>query len=225
MITDFHSHTRFSACGADEPEDLVLEMIKQGVEVFGITDHNYGIFGREEEYLSIVSALKEKYKDKITLYCGVEIATLKCLTDRLNKDFSAYDYCLIEQIDSPDSFLANGFFDYAKNLGIKTGIAHTDLFSYAQKLGVPAREFFLEMKELGIFWELNVNYDYTHRYREHAYVKDFFINAEKQEIIKEIGLELSVGFDGHRLKDYDIERVKSACEFLQNNRFNMLKGF
>ena len=41
MTVDLHSHTRYSDCGRDDPEDLVKTAIEAGVEVFGITDHNY----------------------------------------------------------------------------------------------------------------------------------------------------------------------------------------
>lgn len=40
MIQDLHSHTYFSACG---------------VEVLGITDHNYGIGDRKREYFDILT--------------------------------------------------------------------------------------------------------------------------------------------------------------------------
>ena len=38
-ITDIHSHTYFSACGADKHEDTIEAAIKGGIEVFGISDH------------------------------------------------------------------------------------------------------------------------------------------------------------------------------------------
>ena len=50
MIVDLHSHTEYSWCGRDNPETLVLKMIEQGVDVLGITDHNYGIGERKREY-------------------------------------------------------------------------------------------------------------------------------------------------------------------------------
>ena len=42
MTQDLHSHTYFSACGADDPELLILKAIESGIDVFGISDHNYG---------------------------------------------------------------------------------------------------------------------------------------------------------------------------------------
>ena len=43
MIQDLHSHTYYSFCGKDTPEAIVEAAIAGGIEVFGISDHNYGI--------------------------------------------------------------------------------------------------------------------------------------------------------------------------------------
>ena len=43
MIQDLHSHTYYSFCGIDSPEFLIETAIKGGIEVLGISDHNYGI--------------------------------------------------------------------------------------------------------------------------------------------------------------------------------------
>ncbi len=222
MTVDLHSHTKFSFCGADDPELLVSEMIKNGVNVLGICDHHYGVEGKEKEYFDTLTRLKEKYKDKITLYRGLEIATVERLPFDTSKDVTCFDYCLIEHIDRSDSSVGLNFIEFSKKLGIKSGIAHTDLFRFVRGKGIDEYKFFKTMKDNGIFWELNVNYDSVHSYTEHAYVKDFFADEKKQAIIKKVGLELSVGFDGHRKEEYKVERVKNACEFLLNNGFNLI---
>ena len=43
MLQDLHSHTYYSFCGADKPETIVEAAIAGGLELFGITDHSYGI--------------------------------------------------------------------------------------------------------------------------------------------------------------------------------------
>ena len=42
--------------------------------------------------------------------------------------------------------------------------------------------------------------------------KEFFKNEEEQAIVRESGVRLSVGFDGHRIEDYLPGRVKDYCE-------------
>ena len=49
---------------------------------------------------------------------------------------------------------------------------------------------------------------------ENIYTADldkFFEDEEQQAIVRESGVRLSVGFDGHRLTDYLPDRVKAAC--------------
>ncbi len=222
MIVDLHSHTNFSQCGIDTPEELVLEMIKNGVEVLGITDHHYGIGERKKEYFDILTVLKEKYKDSITIYRGIEIATVNWLEFDRKEDISYFDYCLIEHIDHPDSVAKGDLCEYVKGLNLKAGLAHTDLFTYVYDNKIDPYEFFYKLKNNGIFWELNVNYDKIHRFNEHEYVKEFFRNKEYQSLVRDIGVELSVGFDGHRKEEYKVDRVKKACDFLIDNGFNLI---
>lgn len=78
-LVNYHTHTTFCD-GADTPEDIVLEAIKKGFSAIGFSGHGYIYFDEESsmskagtlEYIKTVSALKEKYKDKIKIFCGIE---------------------------------------------------------------------------------------------------------------------------------------------------------
>lgn len=225
MITDLHAHTNFSKDAADDPEELIKRMIAEGVEVFGITDHNHWIKGNEKAHAEYIRALIEKYKDKIKIYCGIEISTRPGWE---LSDFSVpglYDYALLENLDEENSVMHGDIFSYADRVGIPCGIAHTDIFAFADKTGVPREEYIKRLADRGIFWELNVNYDSVHGYREHEYVKRFFESEDQQEIVRKTGLYLSVGFDGHRMKDYDINRVRHACEKIKELNLNLKTEF
>ncbi len=212
---DIHSHTRYSDCGRDEPRVIIEAAIAGGITHFGISDHNYGIGERKEEYLKEINSLKEEYKDRITLYCGIEIATCNDFrAPKEGEDFSAFDYCLLEHIDN-DNSVATDLFDFAASLGCPVGIAHTDMFAYCEKKGFDPLEFFTKMAEAGIFWEMNVNYDSIHGFREHGYVLEFMNNEEQQRIIRESGVRITVGFDGHRVEDYLPDRVIQMNDFLR----------
>ena len=50
MIMDIHSHTYYSNCGRDDPHLTIQAAIDGGIELFGISDHNYGIGDRKKEY-------------------------------------------------------------------------------------------------------------------------------------------------------------------------------
>ena len=167
------------------------------------------------KYYDEISVLKEKYAGKIRILCGIEIATdaerekAPLPTDA---DVSFFDYCLIESLARDDSTTGGDLFGFAKRCGCKNvGIAHTDMFSFIASLGEDPYRYFKRMAEENIFWEMNVSYDSIHNYREHEYMLEFFRNKEQQAIIREAGVRLSVGFDGHRVEDYLPERVADYC--------------
>ena len=227
MIVDLHSHTGFSRCGADEPESLVLEMIKKGVDVLGISDHNYGMTDvGYKKVFDVYTALRDKYKDKIKIYRGIEIATVKGYELQKAEELPSFDYCLIEHLGDPDSIMKGDIVGYAETIKIKNkGIAHTDLFGFARNNGLNEKEFIERVANAGLFWEMNVNYDGIHGYREHEYVKTFMKDEREQRIAKDAGLKISVGFDGHRLNEYRVDRVVCMNEWLNSNGFNLVTGF
>lgn len=78
-LCDYHIHTTFSD-GKNTPEEMVLAAIKKGVSEIGFSDHSYTFFDesycvkREKiaEYKREIARLKEKYKNKIKIFCGIE---------------------------------------------------------------------------------------------------------------------------------------------------------
>jgi hypothetical protein len=40
---------------------------------------------------------------------------------------------------------------------------------------------------------------------------EFFKNEEQQAIVRESGVRLSIGFDGHRVEDYQPKRIAEYC--------------
>lgn len=234
MIQDLHSHTYYSFCGKDTPEQIVEAAIAGGVEMFGITDHSYGIGNARENvfkadgqdlvndyegtllrYYDHMKLIKEKYKDRIQVLCGIEVSTSRYKRCALpeSADISYFDYCLVENLDNTDSTIPNNdLFAFAKRCGCPVGVAHTDMFAFIERSGEKPEKYFKRMAEENIFWEMNVSYDSIHNYRQHAYMVEFFENEQQQQIIRESGVRLSVGFDGHRVEDYLPERVANYCK-------------
>lgn len=239
MIQDLHSHTYYSFCGRDKPETVVEAAIAGGIELFGICDHNYGIghgrrdvykntetgmaesYGQNlEKYFDHMNLIREKYADKIRILRGIEIATSREFPARVlpsGVDVSFFDYCLVENLSEPEGSVTEGdIFTFAERCGTPAvGIAHTDLFAHIAALGEEPYRYFRRMAEQGIFWEMNVSYDSIHKYREHPYMLRFFEDTEQQAIVRESGVRLSVGFDGHRVEDYLPHRVADYCRRLQ----------
>ena len=193
MYQDLHSHTYYSFCGKDAPEAVVEAAIAGGLELFGITDHNYGIgYSRLDvfrhpaapdfrgscertlrRYFDHINLIREKYADRIRVLRGIELCTLQdgshtcfCLPD--SADISFFDYCLIENLDSPSSVTGGDLFSYAARCGTPwVGVAHTDLFAHIAARGESPLSYFSRMAANRIFWEMNVSYDSIHNFRVH----------------------------------------------------------
>lgn len=76
---DFHIHTTFCD-GADSAEDIVIAAIGKKMKRIGFSGHSYTYFDERycmtksgtEEYKAEIERLKEKYKGKIEIFCGIE---------------------------------------------------------------------------------------------------------------------------------------------------------
>ena len=229
MIQDLHSHTYYSLCGKDDPHVMIETAIAGGIELFGFSDHNYGIAAKRpnafrkgqegdcyRDYFDFITQLKEEYKDRIEILRGIEVRVWKNgeeLPDDAN--ISYYDYAFIECLDFKDTVANGDLFGYAKRLGCPCGLAHTDMFGFIKQIGDKPEDYFKKMAEADIFWEMNINYDSIHGWREHEYVTRFFASEEQQDIIRRSGVKLSIGFDGHRIEDYRPDRVRDFCHRLE----------
>ncbi len=76
---DLHVHTTYSD-GKSTPEEVVLSAIEKDIKTLGFSDHSYTDFDEKycikkdkvDEYIATILALKEKYKGKIEILCGIE---------------------------------------------------------------------------------------------------------------------------------------------------------
>lgn len=238
MIQDLHAHTYYSFCSKDRPETVVETALAGGIEQLGICDHNYGVGCARADfcwnmgtrldadygdtlvrYFDHMNYIREKYAKKIKILCGIEICTLKgkdsyALPDKT--DVSFFDFALLENLDHPQSITNGDLFAYARRCGCPVGVAHTDMFSFIQSQGEEPHRYFRKMAENGIFWEINVNYDSLHGFKQHDYATEFFKNKTQQEIVKSSGVRLSVGFDGHIAKEYKAQRIRTACKLIKD---------
>ncbi len=78
-LVNYHTHTDLCD-GRNTPEEVVLTAIERGFSELGFSGHSYveiQDFGMRPEalarYKSEISRLKEKYKDKIKIYMGIEL--------------------------------------------------------------------------------------------------------------------------------------------------------
>lgn len=77
--SNFHTHTTYCD-GNSTPEEIVIEAINKGFSEIGFSSHSHTPFDLSyamsqegtKKYVSEINALKEKYKDKIKIYLGIE---------------------------------------------------------------------------------------------------------------------------------------------------------
>lgn len=218
MKIDLHNHSTWSRDGSDTLKQLAENAVRSGLDVLGITDHNYWV-GRDrlEDYRQSVYALQKEYQGELRILCGLEVSMIR-LEGIVPKDLDPFDYCLFEYYEhviSTEEMVA-----FRDKTVCPSGIAHMDLFAMSDKEGIDVAQVWAEHD---MFWELNMNLDEIHGYMEHSYCTEFMNSREQQSHVKACGLELSVGFDTHMLKDYDISRIEKACRFIEDNGFPYTK--
>ena len=91
---NLHTHSTFCD-GNDKIEDTVLCAIEKGFDAIGFSGHSFTDFDlrycmsdmETNIYIANINILKEKYKDRIEIYCGLE-------KDYLATDDRTYDYLI-----------------------------------------------------------------------------------------------------------------------------------
>ena len=96
---DLHNHTKFSYDGSNTPEEIIENAIRHGVDVIGITDHQFSIGENLPIYYEYIQHCKIKYADKIKVLCGLEIGTRPTPPESLPRATENFDYVLFECLD------------------------------------------------------------------------------------------------------------------------------
>lgn len=105
MKGDLHVHTIFSD-GKNTPEEMVLTAIEKGFDYIGFSDHAPMDFDdgcamaleKMQTYSHEILRLKEKYKDQITIYLGLEMDSLS-LDPGISTDYTIGSVHYLEMAD------------------------------------------------------------------------------------------------------------------------------
>ena len=99
-LTNLHTHSFYSD-GKNSPEEMVLAAIENNLDSIGFSSH--GPVDEEtywsikhtkiEEYIEVINNLKEKYKDKIEIFLGMEMDYIP------GKGFTDLSLSLMERLD------------------------------------------------------------------------------------------------------------------------------
>lgn len=77
MLSNFHTHSVFCD-GKNTPEQIICAAIEKGFSAIGFSGHGFtshdsrSCMKDTDSYITEVNSLKEKYRDKIQIYIGVE---------------------------------------------------------------------------------------------------------------------------------------------------------
>ena len=200
-LQDLHNHTTYSYDGVNSPEEIIKNAISKGIDVIGISDHQFSIGNKLSSYIEEINFLKEKYKNEINVLCGLEIGLRPRPDDLVTPDKLNLDYCLFESLDSDrfDTMDIYEFFEWSRLFNIPKGLAHTDIFKLGEKFNI---DILSKMKEYGFFWEINTSGNYTYYY-------DFLTNHQKQQLISKSDIIVSIGSDTHSIRNYNLSKIKS----------------
>lgn len=94
-LQNLHTHTCYCD-GKDSPEEIVLTAIDKGFTSIGFSGHSYMHYAPNhsmsidgtEEYKNEITLLKEKYQNKIDIFCGLEVDMYSEI------DLTGYDYLI-----------------------------------------------------------------------------------------------------------------------------------
>ena len=91
---DLHVHTKYSGDTDSDPEEVILRAIELGLHCIAITEH-YS-YGASEP----VEILKEKYRNSILIFRGVEFSTAEghCLIFGVNTDTLSIKYASVNEV-------------------------------------------------------------------------------------------------------------------------------
>ena len=85
MYSDYHVHSHFSFDSDENPENIIRQALDFQMKQICFTDHqdyNWPVAGESptlniEDYFSSLTALKEKYKNKIQIFTGIELGLMQ----------------------------------------------------------------------------------------------------------------------------------------------------
>ncbi|MBR3343027.1 MAG: histidinol-phosphatase [Solobacterium sp.] len=249
LKTNWHTHTNRCGHAVGTDEEYVIAAIQAGIKTLGFSDHaayhtprprSRMDFELKDDYFSSIRSLKEKYRDQITLYLGMECEYFESEWETLSRYRKDLDYIILGQhdlwLDGPDvyhPFTSDQVFEYvdliekACSRNFCDYVAHPDVFMWGYP-GVDdtVRQAASRLADISVKYnipmELNCGSGVKYGMREfqdgmrYAYpVRIFFEEFAKKNC------PVIVGLDIHDPKlfmtDEYVDRALSVCEGLDIN--------
>lgn len=256
MNSNYHTHSEYCGHAGGTLEDYINKACSLGLSNLGFSEHApfpgdpFGMrmnFNTMPEYVRELTTLREKYKNQINLYIGLEIEYLEAYASYYPLLFADYgvEYLIMGQhfFMSPDkkcynlydnSFPSEYLIEHAKNMvkGMETGyfqyIAHPDLM-FIRDYGMDANckkaiSTLIEGSEKGHFiLELNAN---GFRRGKNQYSEGmrypYPLDAFWQEVSK-TDIPVIIGADSHSLSNICDEYTDYAKEYALKLGLNLIE--
>ncbi len=225
----FNYHTHSYRCGhaVGKEEEYIQAAIQAGFKTIGMSEH-MGYLGWDDpkeripyleldDYLQVMNALKEKYKEQINVRIGFECEYFDDMVEHLQTMKAKCDYLICGQ-HAPDR--SNVYYDqplycgdsYIEKMadqvcaGIESGlfsyIAHPDYFmlsgcDFTERKAQAIRKIAQCAKEHDVVLEINLKgTKYGTKQYEHG-TSYLYPNNEVFRIIGEVGTKVCFGYDAH----------------------------
>lgn len=250
---NFHTHTYRCKHAIGTEEDYLIEAINKNLTHLGISDHapypddRLGLrmeYKELPEYISTVENLKEKYKNKIKLYCGLEIEYdpnsydyYKYLLNELHIDYLALgqhvfthngEFCNSFELTSTDEYIsyANTIVE-AFSTGFFKFLCHPDLvflndFPWDDNCEKACDIIIEGAKKYNMILEVNGNgvrrgiKEFCDGERYHYPHENFWKKVNKNN------LRVIINSDCHNPKDLWDENMDKAYEFANKLDLNLV---
>lgn len=255
LISNYHTHSY--RCGHAEKcsdEEYVLAALKHGYTNLGFSDHapfkdvhdpklRMDFEPTFKEYVESINILKEKYKNKINIYLGLEIEYFADHDDYYKELLNFYhlDYLIVGQhLTYKDNVRVpyfkgdddiQGFINYKNDLikAMRTGyfkyVCHPDLFfnrvsNITPEIDKIIEEICFEAKNLNLPLEINLHGELNNKLlpKENGclhYPSLYFFKKASA-----IGNKFVFGIDAHHLNEFDLINYDYFDTFLKEANIN-----
>lgn len=248
MNYNYHTHTHYCGHAKGTIEEYIERAVSCGVKYMGFSDHAPFIcddgyessvrvpLAKAKDYIADISALREKYKDKIDITIGFEMEYYPLHFEKMLKtvkELGAEYLILGEHFVKEEHPNGKHLFgettdeellrEYATCIieGMKSGVftyvAHPDAINFCgdeESFRAEMRRICKASKELGIPIEINLFGIFDNRH----YPSERFWRIAGEE-----GCPVTFGFDAHSaFRAYDGESFEKAMEMVKKYNLNYI---
>ena len=189
ILSDMHVHSAFCD-GVDTPNALCEQAVKIGVQNLGIVAHSYVDFDpigtlspdNTKQFIDTVNQLKQAYKGKLNVYCGVELDAMS------NISTDDFDYVIgsLHYVKKDDKVFT---FDNGETLftnGVKE-VFNGDYYAFCEKYFEMLADFVVTKKpDIVGHLDLVTKYNEGNKYFDTTNIR--YQNAVKKAVDKMLNI-------------------------------------